>query len=166
MSDILARKDGKTAQIINNTENHATNSARVLVTNAEITKSKAIQDGFKTIINCRWCGGKSKEIYIPALKSGKNNKPAEIIYDYEPCEKCKKEWKSMIVILEITEQELYKDCLPIDEVDDIKLYPTGRQIGITEQAAKEGIDKNAKNGMVFFMDKEMFSDIFKKYFND
>lgn len=156
MADILARRDGRKMRDIAQLSKPS---------EPQISRTVPVkQDGFSTIINCRWCGEKSTEAYIPEFKDGENGKPVEIILNYEPCDKCKKVWADMVILIEVTDVELYKDCLPITTVNNTPLFPTGRHVGVTEAAAQECIDKNAKKGMVFFMEKEMFEDIFKAQF--
>lgn len=160
MADILARKDGKTLRSIPQLDK----TSNVGITRTEPAKETVKQDGFPTILKCRWCGEKAKEVYIPKYKDGENGKPIEITYNYEPCEKCQKAWADMVVIIEVTEIEPYPNCLPITSVKDTPLYPTGRHVGVTESAAQECINKDARKGMVFFMELEMFKDIFKAQF--
>ena len=153
----LARADGKTMRDISQLTTPVSAIPKTLPEQ---------QNGFSTIINCRWCGKKSTEAYIPEFKDGENGKPVEITYNYEPCDECKKTWADMVIIIEVTDTELYPDCLPITTVKDTPLFPTGRHVGVTETAAQECINKDAKKGAVFFMEKEMFEDIFKAQFAD
>ena len=163
MAEILARKDGKTLRNVSQIEKLSNTG----MTRNEPTKEPVKQDGFSTILKCRWCGKKSKEVYIPKYKDGEDGKPLEIVYNYEPCEECQKAWADMVVIIEVTDVEPYPDCLPITSAQDEKktpLYPTGRHVGVTEAAAQECISKDAHKGTVFFMELDMFKDVFKAQF--
>lgn len=106
--NVLMRKDGKTMR----------NIPSATKTDDDFMRKKAAQstdeyDGFSTHVKCRWCGGEIGETYIPKLKDGRNGKPYEIIINYEPCEACRKKWNTMVVCIEITDEEPYPDCLPI-----------------------------------------------------
>ena len=158
MSNILARKDGRTIREIP----QATNTSNDMLSRKP--EEPVEHDGLNTILNCRWCGEKVREVYVPQYKDGENGKPVQIIYNYEPCAACKKLWAGMVVIIEVTDVEPYKDCLPIDNQFETNLYPTGRHVGVTEAAAKDALGDKAKNGMVFFMEHAMFDDIFKQQF--
>ena len=177
MQDVMERRDGRVFRELPKAVNINGNLNRNDISAAAEKTTNVSHDGFNTILNCCWCGGKSREVYIPQLKNGKNGKPYEIVYNYEACPACKKKWADMVVIIEITEKEPYTDCMPIDIIDretgngwdninhiKVPLYPTGRHVGVTEQAAKEGIGDQAKNGDIYFMDEESFSDIFNKEF--
>lgn len=90
-------------------------------TEADIERSTLVapenneaQDGFKTHIHCRWCDGLIKDVYIPKLKNGRNGKPYDIVYNYEPCSECRKKWNNMVIFIEVIDHEPYPDCLPID----------------------------------------------------
>lgn len=175
-ADILARKDGRMLRDIPKVTSTVNQKMEPVLGIQRTTP--AVQDGFPTILKCRWCGEKSREVYIPQLKEGKNGKPREIVYNYEPCAACKEKWASMVVIIEITEKEPYPDCLPIDKTvrttdaypekdieETVYFYPTGRHVGVTEAAAKEGIGEYAANGSIYYMEEEMFEDIFGDVFN-
>lgn len=158
MAEILARKNVRTIQEI------------PMESNKNTFPEPETQPGFKTIINCRWCGGIVAEIYIPQLKDGKNGKPREIIYNYKPCKACRDKWQNMVIVIEVTDKELYKNCLPIygdpNDPNSEKLYPTGRHVGITEQTAKELINDEAKNGNVYFLNANRFNEAFCDYFQN
>jgi len=174
MPDILQRRDGRVLRDIPKVTGAVNGKIEPLVRS---DKEPVAHDGFPTILKCRWCGGKVRELYIPQLKDGKDGKPREIVYNYEPCKECREKWKTMVVIIEITENEPYPDCLPIDSTkrvsqatpsedleETVYFYPTGRHVGITEAAAKEGIGDDAKNGTVYYMEDEMFEDLFGNTF--
>lgn len=174
-TEILARKDGRMLRDIPKVTNMVNQKIEPVLEPKRETS--AARDGFPTILKCRWCGGKSREVYIPQLKEGKNGKPREIVYNYEPCAACKEKWASMVVIIEITETEPYPDCLPIDSTvrtkkshpdgdieETVYFYPTGRHVGVTETAAKEGIGDYAANGSIYYMEDEMFEEIFGDVF--
>lgn len=177
-TEILQRRDGRKVQEIPQVTSAVNGKIESLVRNNTAEKPAA-KDGFPTILKCRWCGGKSREVYIPQLKEGKDGKPREIVYNYEPCDACKKKWADMVVIIEITEEEPYPDCLPIDSTtrvvetspteeheETVYFYPTGRHVGVTEEAAKEAITDDATNGMIFYMEDKMFEDIFGDVFKN
>ena len=111
---ILARKDGRTMKPI--VENSRTNAAEFKreITEPEKTNAHIEEhDGLNTNIRCRWCGEKIQEMYIPKLKNGRDGKPYDIIVNYEPCEKCRKNWNTMVICIETSFEEPYEDCLPI-----------------------------------------------------
>lgn len=106
--NVLMRKDGQTMK----------NIPTASKDNDELVRKQQAQppaehDGFNTHIKCRWCGGEIGEMYIPKLKDGRNGKPYEIIVNYEPCKACREKWNTMVVCVEITDEEPYPDCLPI-----------------------------------------------------
>lgn len=153
MSDILARKDGRCMADIPAKEY-----------NAKLYQDEPKQDGFPTILKCRWCGGKSHEIYVKKFKDGKNGKPVEMVYNYEPCDNCVKEWRKMVILIEVQEEPLYENCMPITRQFETDLYPTGRHVGVTVDVARKYIEPVAENGAVYYMDKDTFEDIFGSQF--
>lgn len=163
MSTILSRRDGRG----NNTFGSSKQTTQPV---AQTTPSSADQlaqaKGFNTILKCRWCGDTSKEVYIPQLSKGKDGKPYSIVYNYEPCEACRKKWANMVIIIETLKKEPYPDCLPLNPNEDNKLYPTGRHVGITKELAQETIDKNANLGMIFFLDCAEFDKAFSGKFEE
>lgn len=154
MSDILARKDGRIIADIPICEH-----------TSEVYQNEPKQEGFPTILKCRWCGGKSREIYVKKFKDGKNGKPVEMVYNYEPCKKCAAEWNNMVVLIEVTDIPPYENCLPITQELEQLLYPTGRHVGVTAEAAKKYLEEDAKNGMAYYMNSENFEEIFGSHFN-
>ena len=153
MSDILARKDGRVLADIPLRE-----------FTSKVYKDEPKQDGFPTILKCRWCGGKSREIYVKKFKDGKNGKPVEMVYNYEPCEKCSAEWNNMVVIIEVSDKPPYEDCLPITQEIERWLYPTGRHVGVTPDVARKYLEEEAGNGMVYYMDDGTFEMVFGSHF--
>lgn len=172
MDDILSRSDGRTARKTikatsqsNDTFGRTPLSERPSKTKSENQTASKQHDGFDTIIHCRWCGNVMGQLYIPDYKDGFNGKPHEMVVNYTPCPECQKKWSNMVTIIEVMTKEPYPDALPLDENAEQKLYPTGRHVGVTEEAARGAIDPNCKNGMIFFMDEDMFKSEFENYFN-
>ncbi len=174
MSEILARKDGRKVREIPSPISAAIPRNETAKT-TPATEEPAEKEGFNTIIKCRWCGNKAKEVYIPQLKDGKDGKPHEIIYNYTPCDECKKKWADMVIVIEVTTKELYPKCLPIDEItkknedgseERIKIYPTGRHVGITEELARKALHDSARNGTVIYLAEEEFKEGFDEQFKD
>lgn len=165
MTEILSRKDGRGTRI---PAAVVDNNSNILPRSNLNTEQTGEQKGFNTILKCRWCGEKSREIYIPQLSRGMNGKPVSIIYNYEPCQACKQKWSNMVVIIETTETELYPDCLPLDVKSENgkNLYPTGRHVGITKELARQVLSPDAENGMVFFLDVKIFAESFNKHFQE
>lgn len=112
---ILMRNDGRTMKSlpIENREDTNENTINCTSHSTETTANKT-QDGFITHIHCRWCNETIRDVYIPKLKNGRNGKPYDIVLSYEPCEKCRANWNTMVVFIEVTNTEPYPDCLPID----------------------------------------------------
>ena len=173
MGNILERRDSKPdAKPANgdsrvnhgNRSNRATASAAELIRSTPAPAAKNAGD-MNTIVKCRWCGGKIDEIYLPEFAKGRNGKPCSIIKDYNPCPECQKQWSTAVVIIEVIDRCPYPDCLPIETNEDTALYPTGRHVGIREDVAKQYIDSNCRNGMIFFMTNDTFSPIFQKNFD-
>lgn len=102
--DILERNDGRKCRDLQ--FNFSSNSD---------TLERNETPGFLTRIHCRWCNSLIKEVYIPALKKGKNGKPCSIVFDYEPCKNCRETWNEYVVFIEVNDDEPYDNCLPIYE---------------------------------------------------
>lgn len=122
-------------------------------------ETKQVEDGLKTNIRCRWCNGLVKEVYIPELKNGKDGKPFDVVFDYEPCAACREKWKSLVVFIEVTDEEPYTDCLPIDsDLRELDPYidPDDDPDGYAEKVEKEVYDNHGESlqiiqyGRVYF----------------
>lgn len=176
MADILARKDGLKTESF---DIPSSNDDNILKPNApeepSIQEPAAEQDGFNTILRCRWCGGKIRELYIPKYKDGVNGKPQEMIYNYEPCRNCAEKWQTMVTLIEVTINAPYPKCLPIQiakrklesgEIVDAPLYPTGRHVGVTLECAKECIDPDVELGKIYFVEESLFSETFAEQFKN
>jgi len=97
------------------------------------------QHGVNPSVNlCFWCG-ESKEI-TPFGASYKGEAPRNVCMDYEPCDKCKTDWKQGIVLIEVEEKPLLDNRPPIDSVNG--LYPTGRFWVMTRDSIQRMITGN------------------------
>lgn len=112
--NILERSDGRSIRAIPTPNDTSGELARQ---NYPAPPPVEEQDGFRTNIMCSWCGKFKKDVYIPKFKDGRNGKPVNIVMNYEPCEACREKWNSMVVFIEVTLDEPYKDCLPITTKD-------------------------------------------------
>ncbi len=112
--NILERSDGRTIKAIPTAAQEDNGLTRQSYPAPQPVEE---QDGFRTNIMCSWCGKHKKDVYIPKFKDGRNGKPINIVMDYEPCESCREKWSSMVVFIEVTLNEPYKDCLPITTKD-------------------------------------------------
>lgn len=171
MADILARKDGRSVTPIA-ASTAATAPASVISPRQTVSETSDPKRKPNIRICCRWCGGEIKKTHVDNFDKLFPNPEfdkeglVDIVYNYEPCENCRKVWNTAVIILETTEKEPYPDCLPIPGEDSLKLYPTGRYVGVEESIAKSALGENAHNGSVFFMDKAVFEENFKDSFKE
>ena len=93
---------------------------------------------------CFFCGKVKNEIALVGKidKKDENGKiierdveaPKYAIYDYEPCDECKKKMASGITLIGVTEDPLSEKMPPITKQGDTELYPTGRFATVKEEA--------------------------------
>ena len=109
-----------------------------------------------TISVCFWCGEDKNEMAIAnkLIDCDSNEKmPMRTVMDYEPCEKCKKEWDGGTAIIEVTENEI-----PDGRPEIVKgAYPTGRIWVLENEVAKDFFKD--KHNKVMFIEEELAKKI-------
>lgn len=145
-NNILMRTDGRKIKplSIGKTDNES------LKRNNDTLPENDESQGFKTHIHCRWCNRTISDVYIPKLKEGRNGKPYDIVFNYEPCSECRSTWGKMVIFIEVSEKEPYRDCLPIDtDLRQINGYidPIKNPAEYNKRVAKEEIirDENSEH---------------------
>jgi hypothetical protein len=79
-----------------------------------------------TIPICFWCGEEKNEIAMLGKIDREDSKaPKAMIFDYEPCDKCKELFDKGIQVIGITDTPIIKDMFPIVDTDSTTVYPTG-----------------------------------------
>lgn len=95
---------------------------------------------------CFFCG-KDKNLFLfGKMGKGKTDieAPRRAIYDYEPCDECKKLWEGKTVVIGyVTEQPADKRA-PIVKSNDGDLYPTGSYVVMEREAIKKIFDMEPK----------------------
>lgn len=123
-----------------------------------------------TIPICFWCGQEKNEVAILGKIDTPDAKdieaPMHCILDYTPCEKCQKNWDTCVICISATETPNSKNQLGIkvknEDGSDHIVYPTGEHIGITPEAARNGLGiKDAEAGCPpVVMDNRVFAQLF------
>lgn len=88
-----------------------------------------------TVPICFWCDKEKNEIAFLGKLKGDIKAPHKmwIPGDYEPCEECKKQWMSGIVLIEAYETPVYD----VDQPAFHGMYPNGRWTVLTENGVKK-----------------------------
>ena len=123
-----------------------------------------------TIPICFWCGQEKNEIAILGKVDTPDEKDVEApmysILDYTPCEKCQTNWDTCVICIAATETPNTENQLGIkvknEDGSDRIVYPTGEHIGITPEAARNGLGiKDAEaGGQPIIMDSRVFAQLF------
>jgi hypothetical protein len=107
-----------------------------------------------TIPVCFWCHEPKDEIVIAnKLVDCDDKMPMHTVIDWEPCDKCIKEWSKGTVLIEITENQ------PEDKRPEIGdgVYPTGNMWVVDNTVAKNIFED--KYNSIILIDKEVAEKI-------
>lgn len=87
-----------------------------------------------TIPICFWCEKEKNEVALLGKLKGDIKAPRSmwIPGDYEPCEECKKQWMTGIVLIEAYENPVYDEKQPAFH----GAYPNGRYMVLTENGVR------------------------------
>lgn len=133
-----------------------------------MTGSKSIKLSPKYGINpslsdCFFCG-KTKHLFMfGKIGKGKTDieAPQHAIYDYEPCDECKKLWEGKTVVIGcVTEQPADKRA-PIVRSKDGDLYPTGSYLVMEREAIKKIFNVEPKN--VIYAEEAVVVSLHNRY---
>lgn len=94
-----------------------------------------------TIPVCFWCGKPKNELALLGRLKDDAEAPRNCVFDYEPCEECKKTWELGVALLGTSEEPIDASLPPIKDTPEITLYPTGQWMVITKEAAKKYFSK-------------------------
>ncbi len=95
---------------------------------------------------CFWCGGDKNELIMSTRMDSKwcSNKNKSVVINYEPCDKCKKEFDKGVHIIEIAETPF------IDKQPEIQkgVYPSGNMWVIANNIAKDIFSTDSKKILI------------------
>lgn len=111
---------------------------------------------------CAFCGEEKTEIALLGKLKGDAEAPRNAIIDFEPCEKCKKNWKKGVTLIRVTTVPPKNGMPPIAEREGHSIYLTGRYAVITPDAAKRCFNLDTEKGRQIFMDAEAFDDFMSR----
>lgn len=115
-----------------------------------------------TIPICFWCGKQKNEIaLLGRMNRADDEAPMTgMVLDYEPCDKCKEQFKKCVVCVEVTQYPNQDGQPPMCE----SRYPTGRYVGITPEAATrvfgEALNTEFDIGQMIHVEREVFDKVF------
>jgi hypothetical protein len=119
-----------------------------------MAKSKSIKLSPKYGVNpslseCFFCGKTKLLFMFGKIGKGKTDieAPQHAIYDYEPCDDCKKLWEGKTVVIGcVTEQPADKRS-PIARSSNGNLYPTGSYVVMEREAVRKIFNMEPKQVM-------------------
>ena len=106
---------------------------------------------------CFFCG-ESKGVALLGKLPNDAEAPKEIITDYEPCNKCKEQWKKGIPIIGVSKTPMALNQPPLTIQDNTAYYPTGQYALVKPEALAP--DAPFKPGQPTIMDREEFEQTF------
>lgn len=119
-----------------------------------------------SVCNCFFCG-QPKGLYLFG-KIGKRKEdieaPKSAIYDYEPCEECKKAWEGKTAIIGCVMEQPEDHRKPIAKADanHPELYPTGSYV-VMEKDAITRVFNIQNPGRCMFAEEPVVQDLIKQY---
>jgi len=120
-----------------------------------------------TIPVCFWCGQQKNEVALLGRLKGDAEAPMHVVLNYEPCDACKEMFEKGIHVVGVTETAPQENMLPIQEKDDVCLYPTGAFFVATENWAKSFFDgsllENILNKKKVFMDDSLVRSMIAQF---
>lgn len=112
-----------------------------------------------TISTCFWCGKEKNEVTLMGRLPNDAKIPSNMIFDYEPCDKCKAIMEKGITLIGTVEHPL-PDGRPAIQDDD---YPTGRWVVVKPEAIRYVIQEpfatDVINEGIAFMDDDTLMSI-------
>lgn len=105
------------------------------------------------IPKCFFCGESKNEIaLLGKIDREDSEAPANLILDYEPCDKCKENWSQGVALIEVVDYPTFNNAPPIQK----GAYPTGRYAVVKPEA----LNVPMKNGDKALVLKEDFDQMF------
>lgn len=107
---------------------------------------------------CFWCGGDIGVALFGRMGRDDDEAPRRVVIDYDPCDKCKADFAQGFTLIETRSVSSTEDPLPIGKDDQgVEVYPTGRLVVITMEAAGRMLPPEMIGGMnTALVDVEMF----------
>lgn len=97
---------------------------------------------------CFWCGADTGVALLGRIDKQDSEAPRTIVLGLEPCDTCKEQWNQGYTIIETTTAPPHERSIPIgrdDRGNDV--YPTGRWVVITLEAAARILGDNTLDGV-------------------
>ena len=120
-----------------------------------------------TIPVCAWCNEPKNEIaLLGKLGDGRKGEdfqaPMYCVLDYEPCDKCKEIWSQGFVIIEVKTSPFVQGQPPMLIQDGTSLYPTGRHLVVTREAAERMFNPEYTKKGKLLVDTEVYEQLLPK----
>ena len=120
---------------------------------------------------CFWCGEEDGTVALVGRMTGDAQAPHRAVWSYDPCPTCKKGMESGISLIECSEWIPEDGRVPITpEGHHPALYPTGRLLVITEDAARRAFTDDVIEGILrhraCFIDPEAFAGLMPESLRD
>lgn len=100
-----------------------------------------------SLIICFWCGRDIGVALLGRIDREDSEAPHKVVLDYEPCDTCKAERAQGFTFIEVGPTNQVEGMPPIGHDDQgVPLYPTGRLVVITMEAATKLVPPEALGG--------------------
>ena len=99
---------------------------------------------------CFFCGGEKNEIVLPGKLKGDKEAPRQGVWNYEPCESCKKYMKEGVLISVVK-----------DGSDPKNPHRTGRMLVIKDEDARNIFNVDPKKTRFFFIEESTAIRVFE-----
>lgn len=98
---------------------------------------------------CFFCGKEKNEIVLPGKLKGDKEAPRQGVWNYEPCESCKKYMKEGVLVAVVK-----------DGSDPKNPYRTGRMLVIKDEDARNIFNVDPKRVRFFFLEESAATQVF------
>jgi len=98
---------------------------------------------------CFFCGKEKNEIVLPGKLKGDAEAPRKAVWNYEPCDECKKYMSEGVMV-----------CVVKDGSSPKNPYRTGRSIVIRDEDAKNIFNVDPKTTRFFFLEESAATQVF------
>jgi hypothetical protein len=98
---------------------------------------------------CFFCGKEKNEIVIPGRLKGDAEAPRKAVWNYEPCESCKKYMSEGVMV-----------CVVKDGSDPENPFRTGRLLVIRDEDAKNIFNVDPEKTRFFFLEESAVEMVF------
>lgn len=122
---------------------------------------------------CFLCGKDKGEIALLGQIGGKADieAPQRAILDYEPCDNCKRVMEQGVAFIGVTTEPNNPGQPPIQQCDNVTLYPTGSMVVLRPEAVRRFItDADTAENIIkcgkTFADEQVVRGIMDKYRTD